>query len=90
MVARSLREAAALHQQLRRIVSQLPATAEAGIPAVLLAAAGEVTAAKGPLPTPPSAVLERLQKALAAGWADQVSVERILFYTCDYLCCAGD
>lgn len=90
MVARSLREAAALHQQLRRIVSQLPATAEAGIPAVLLAAAGEVTAAKGPLPTPSSAVLERLQKALAAGWADQVSVERILFRTCECVCCAGD
>ena len=36
------------------------------------------------------AVLERLQKALAAGWADQVSVERILFRTCECVCCAGD
>lgn len=72
MAARSLREAAALHEQLRRIVSQLPSTAEAGIPAVLLAAAAGRAAAAGPLPPPNPAIMERLQKALAAGWADQV------------------
>ncbi|KAK9814452.1 hypothetical protein WJX72_006123 [[Myrmecia] bisecta] len=71
--ARNLREMAALRAQLARIVAQqLAATAggpEAGLPS-LKVDARELAKALAP---PPQKLVKQLQRAIAAGWADQVA-----------------
>ncbi len=77
MVAKNLREAVALHRQLRRVVEGLPPDSDPALPLARLSAAfsRSQAAAHGgaaALPDPPVAVMNRLQRAVAAGWADQV------------------
>ena len=76
MVAKSLREASALHRQLRRAVAGLPTQADPALPLAQLAASvtrsAPISKAGSLLVDPPGAVLTRLQRAVAAGWADQV------------------
>lgn len=86
--ARNLREAAALHAQLARaLAGAAPDGPLALLAAAVAAARGhrggpaggpgdppawECLAPAGGLPPPPAAVAERLRRAVAAGWADQV------------------
>ncbi len=76
MVAKSLREASALHHQLRRAVAGVPTGVDLALPLAQVAAAVARSAtdneAASLLVDPPGAVLTRLQRAIAAGWADQV------------------
>jgi ATP-dependent RNA helicase DHX37/DHR1 len=81
---RNLKEASALHKQLARMLQaqqqqrqqqqQQPpapgAAPEAAPPGLALQG---LDASSGGLPPPPPLVLEALRRALAAGWADQVS-----------------
>ena len=76
MVAKSLREATALHRQLRRAVAGVPPETDPALPLAQLALALARSAGGGEaaslLRDPPRAVQSRLQRAVAAGWADQV------------------
>ena len=68
LAARSLREAAMLAAQLRRIVG---AAARQPAMGALAAACADLRQQLPTLPPPPK-VAARLRRALAAGWADQV------------------
>lgn len=93
MLAKNLREAAALHRQLRRVVEGLPPESDPALPLARLAAAFARSQAASPhsgaaLPDPPVAVMNRLQRAVAAGWADQVCSLQCISPTASAVCAA--
>ncbi len=93
MLAKNLREAAALHRQLRRVVEGLPPESDPALPLARLAAAFARSQAASPhsgaaLPDPPVAVMNRLQRAVAAGWADQVCSLQCISPTASAVCVA--
>ncbi|KAK9834861.1 hypothetical protein WJX81_004510 [Elliptochloris bilobata] len=83
--ARNLCEAASLHTQLARALARAAADGPLAPVAAAMAAAAqalgnsqgsginEILEPPGGLPPPPAAVLQRLRRAIAAGWADQVA-----------------
>ncbi len=69
----------ALHSQLTRAVLQHPPQQQAGLKGSTQLGSALPAEDAGSLPAPSPFIVQELRKALAAGWADQVGINVLLF-----------